>query len=89
MLHGGMLAESFFCRVVARKFHHVTAALVKGMYKHQETLATLVRGKKIHLIFVLSAKIIPYSEGVIIINNCCHIFILNLECQSGIGDISY
>mgnify|MGYP000459424271 CR=1 FL=1 len=67
------------------------AALVKRMYKHQETLATLLTGKKtIHLIFVLSAQIIPYSEGVIIINNnCCHIFILNLECQSGIRDISY
>ena len=46
MLHGEMLAESFFCRVVARKFQHVTTALVKRMYKHQETLANLLTGKK-------------------------------------------
>ena len=46
MLHGGMLAESFFCRVVACKFQHLTAALLKRMYKHQETLATLLTRKK-------------------------------------------
>ena len=46
MLHGGMLAESFFCRVVACNFQHVTPALVKRIYKHQETIATLLTGKK-------------------------------------------
>ena len=73
MLHGRLLAESFFLRVVAHKFQRVT--LVKRMYKHQQTLATLQTGKKNALNFVLSAQIIPHSEGVVIINNnCCHIF---------------
>lgn len=45
MLHGRLLAESFFLRVVAHKFQRVTAALVKRMYKHQQT-ATLLTGKK-------------------------------------------
>lgn len=54
---GAILIETFFLRVVAHKLQCVMAASVKRMYKHQETLPTLltITRKKIHLILVLSA----------------------------------